>query len=242
MKLRAGTALDVSLMFDETQPALPACRLAMADGAAQLEWSADVIRARLRVSPLAYPPEPGLHGARSRHFEGLHGFLHDSLPEGWGYLLMRKRLAKLGLRLEELSPLDRLALVGRGGRGALAFEPSTTPDGEMGELDLDVLAAEAFAILAGEDSDLADVLARLGGASGGARPKVHVAYDRHGQTVVSHDEAPGLESWIVKFRSPADPIDIGPIEEAYAAMAEAAGLTLSGHRLFPAREGPGYFG
>jgi serine/threonine-protein kinase HipA len=43
------------------------------------------------------------------------------------------------------------------------------------------------------------------------------------------------------YRAPSDPIDIGPIEEAYAGMAEAAGLTVSAHRLLPAKTGPGYF-
>ena len=45
----------------------------------------------------------------------------------------------------------------------------------------------------------------------------------------------------MKFRAPTDPIDVGPIEEAYATMAAAAGLGLSEHRLIRARKGAGYF-
>jgi serine/threonine-protein kinase HipA len=45
----------------------------------------------------------------------------------------------------------------------------------------------------------------------------------------------------VKFRAPNDPVDIGPIEEAYACMAQSAGLNLSAHRLLQAKSGPGYF-
>ena len=37
---------------------------------------------------------------------------------GWGYLVMRRRLAKLGVQIDALSPLNRLALVGDQGRGA----------------------------------------------------------------------------------------------------------------------------
>ena len=82
MKLRPGPPLDVSLAFNEEEP-IETCRLALADGVGQLEWSPSVISQGLRVSPVVYPPEPGLHGARSRHFEGLHGFLYDSLPDAW---------------------------------------------------------------------------------------------------------------------------------------------------------------
>ncbi len=242
MNLAPGTPLSISLAFDPAQPRLPVGRLAIDAGLAQLEWSREVIARKLMVAGLLYPPEVGLQAARGRAFEGLHGFLADSLPEGWGYLLMRKRLAKLSVDIGSLTPLERLALIGDHGRGALVFEPSTTPPEDVETLDLDVLAEQATALLTGEEARLADTLAGLAGGSGGARPKVHVGFDGHGGVSVGEGEiAPGHAAWLVKFRAPADPTDIGPIEEAYAAMAEAAGLTLSAHRLIKARQGPGYF-
>jgi serine/threonine-protein kinase HipA len=242
MRLAPGTPLAARLVFDEDRPALPVGRLAMSGGRAQLEWSPQLIAAPLPVSALLYPPEPGLHPARSPGFEGLHGFLADSLPEGWGYLVMRRRLAKLGVSIESLSPLDRLALVGDHGRGALAYRPATAPPPEVESLDLDALAAGSVAILAGHGDVLADTLAALAGGSGGARPKVHVGVDPEGRVSVSGDEAaPGHEAWIVKFPSTRDLPDIGPVEAAYAAMAVAAGLEMAPCRLLPSRNGPGYF-
>jgi serine/threonine-protein kinase HipA len=239
VKLAPGTPLSVTVAFE---PILPVGRLAMQGGLAQLEWSRDVVTHRLPLGGLLYPPEAGLQAARGRAFEGLHGFLADSLPEGWGYLLMRKRLAKLGIDIATLTPLERLALVGDQGRGALVFEPATTPRERIGSIDLDALAAEATALLTGEEARLADTLAGLAGGSGGARPKVHVGFDGQGGISVGDGELPpGHAAWIVKFRAPQDPIDIGPIEEAYATMAEAAGLTLSPHRLIEAKRGPGWF-
>jgi serine/threonine-protein kinase HipA len=221
---------------------MPAGRVAMDGGLAQLEWSRDVLATRLPVAALYYPPEPGLQAARGRAFEGLQGFLADSLPEGWGRRLMRRRLERLGVDISTLSPLDQLALVGRHGRGALVYEPATTPAEDVETLDLDALAAEAAAILAGEEGTLADTLAALAGGSGGARPKVHVGFNAEGKVSVGEGELPtGFTPWLVKFRAPNDPDDIGPIEEAYADMAEAAGLVMSEHRLIPARQGPGYF-
>jgi serine/threonine-protein kinase HipA len=242
MRLAPGVPLKVALAFDAAKPRLPVARLAMADRVAQLEWEEPVIAAGLPVSPLLYPPERGLQAARSREFEGLHGFMADSLPEGWGQLLMRRRLSKLGVNIDTLTPLERLALVGDQGRGALVFEPATAPPDDIESLDLDELAAASAEILAGEDGALADTLAGLAGASGGARPKIHVGFDGDGAISVSDGEiAPGHEAWIVKFPAKEDPIDIGPIEAAYAAMALAAGLNLSAHRLIPAKAGPGYF-
>jgi serine/threonine-protein kinase HipA len=242
MKLSPGTPLTVALAFDVSQGRLPVARVAFADRKAQLEWATETIAARLAVSPILYPPERGLQAARSREFDGLHGFLADSLPEGWGHLLMRRKLSKIGVNLDALTPLDRLALVGDQGRGALIFEPATTPADDVQSLDLDELAAAAVEILKGEEDALADTLANLAGASGGARPKIHVGFDASGAISVSEGEtAPGHEAWIVKFRANDDPIDIGPIETAYAAMALAAGLDLSPHRLLPAKSGPGYF-
>jgi len=242
MKLAPGTPLSISLAFDPARPRLPVGRLGMDSGLAQLEWSREVIARKLTVAGLLYPPEAGLQAARGRAFEGLHGFLADSLPEGWGYLLMRKRLAKLGMDIAGLTPLERLALIGEHGRGALVFEPSTTPSEDVETLDLDLLADEATALLTGEESRLADTLAGLAGGSGGARPKVHVGFDGLGGVSFGEGEiAPGHAAWLVKFRAPQDPVDIGPIEEAYAVMAQAAGLALSAHRLIQARRGPGYF-
>jgi serine/threonine-protein kinase HipA len=241
MKLAPGRPLSAFLTFDGLLR-LPVARLAMDKGIAQLEWSIEVMDSGLAISPLNYPPEPGLHAASGRTFNGLHGFLSDSLPEQWGYLVLRKRLAKLGIDIASLSPLDLLALVGNQGRGALAFEPATTPPDDATSLDLDALAADSLLLLEGEEAALADTLAKLGGGSGGARPKVHVGFNGKGKVSVGTDEvASGQDAWIIKFRAPSDPIDIGPIEEAYATMAEAAGLSISEHRLIKAKKGSGYF-
>lgn len=240
MRLAPGTPLAVDLALGADR--LPVARLAMAGGLAQLEWTPQAIATQLPISALRYPTELGLQSARTREFEGLHGFLADSLPEGWGYLVMRRRLAKLGVRIETLSPLDRLALVGDRGRGALVYRPATTPAVEVDSLDLDDLAAESAALLAGEGGKLADTLATLAGGSGGARPKVHVGFDAESRVSLGDGEvAAGHEAWIVKFAATTDPPDIGPIEAAYAAMAAAAGLTTAEHRLLPSKSGPGYF-
>ena len=177
MKLAPGTPLAVGLLTDETVAPRSVGRLAIASELAQLEWSAEVIAKSLPIAPLHYPAEPGLHPARSRIFEGLHGFLSDCLPDAWGLLLLKRRLQRMGHRFEDLNAVDRLALVGTKGRGALVFQPDTLGFEASGTIDLDALADESRQVLLGEETELEALLARLGGGSGGARPKVHVAID-----------------------------------------------------------------
>ncbi|WP_375396442.1 type II toxin-antitoxin system HipA family toxin [uncultured Sphingomonas sp.] len=241
MKLAPGTPLQVGLLLDETQPSSPVARLAMADGLAQLEWSADAVAGQRRIDPYLYPAEPGLRAARGHAFDGLHGFLADSLPDAWGQLLMKRRLERLGVRLTTLDAVDRLALVGTGGRGALVYRPVTTPTDHVTAIDLDALAEQSRTLLLGDEGSLVDLLARLGGASGGARPKVHVGFAPDGAISIGEGDAGDHEAWIVKFRATGDPIDIGPVEEAYARMARAAGITMAASRLLPAHGAPGYF-
>ena len=168
MKFAPGHPLSIALQIDTEGPLRPIGRLAWAEGVAQLEWSPEAISAGLPISPLLYPLEPGLHPARSRVFDGLHGFLADSLPDAWGTLLLRRQLQKLGASLTDLNPVDRLALVGRRGRGALVFDPETLPDKNSSTIDLDQLAAESQNVLRGEDGELRsrvetiDIGARIG--------------------------------------------------------------------------------
>lgn len=161
----------------------------MAGGLAQLEWSDPYLAGERRVSPLLYPADRGLLEARGRDFDGLHGFLADSLPDAWGTLLMKRRVERLGTRWDTLDPVDRLALVGEHGRGALVFAPATTPPADAKTLDLTALAEQSHSILLGEDASLGDILALLGGASGGARPKVHVGFAPNGQISIDNGES-----------------------------------------------------
>ena len=244
MKLAPGTPLMIRLLTDEQAPPRAIGRLAMAGGLAQLEWSAEVIAESLAVSPLRYPTEPGLHAASSRTFEGLHGFLSDCLPDAWGMLLLKRRLQSLGHRFEDLNAVDRLALVGARGRGALVFEPEIMAEAIADSIDLDRLSEESRHLLVGEESELDTLLLRLGGGSGGARPKVHIAIAEDGSfqagdELSAADGPRDAKQWIVKFAATNDPVDIGPLEEAYARMARAAQIDMAETKLIPSATGPG---
>lgn len=109
----------------------------------------------------------------------------DSLPDGWGELLVKRYLAKQGINYDRLSPLTKLSLIGENGLGGLNYEPSQFAGGSADLPDFDTLAREVDKILNDENADDLDAVYRLGGSSGGARPKAHLHIDG--------------EEWIVKF-------------------------------------------
>ena len=221
-------------------------RLGYIDRVARFEYDNDFLTAGLEISPVHHRAgiAPGLiRPYDATVFDGLHGVFHDSLPDGWGRLLVDRRARELGIDPATLTPIDRLAWVGDRGIGALSYAPDANAwnEGESA-LDLDRLAADVRNVLAGHVSDVIAELGHLGGSPGGARPKVMVAIDRHDGAV--HGSTPpggDHQHYLVKFRGNEDPEDAANIEQAYADMARAAGVRVPETRLIPGTSGQHYF-
>ena len=79
-----------------------------------------------------------------------------------------------------------------------------------------------------EYSDKLDELYRLGGTSGGARPKI--------MTTIEGEE------WIIKFPAHVDGRNAGKMEYDYSCCARQCGIAMSKARLFPSDKCEGYFG
>jgi len=86
--------------------------------------------------------KPGLIIAKRDPFGGNFGVFDDSLPDGWGNLLLDRYLQEKGIDPYKLSILERLSLIGSTGRGALEYSPdkSIATDDEF--LDFNRLANE----------------------------------------------------------------------------------------------------
>ena len=52
------------------------------------------------------------------------GVFNDSLPDAWGRLLVDRALSSHRIPLIDIGPLDRLALEGVEGMGALIYRPA----------------------------------------------------------------------------------------------------------------------
>lgn len=208
------------------------------------EFDATFLEDPLPLSPFHLKPEPGIHNHPAREFDGVSGLFHDSLPDGWGRLLMDRYFRTQGVDPLRLSALDRLGYIGSRGMGALTYHPpAISPEEDGIVLELGKLAAQAMRILEGSPEEVLPELRIAGGSPGGARPKVLVAYDEASHRIISGtSEIPqGYLALMVKFGTKDDGPDIGPVEYAYALMALAAGITMPPVRLFNAEDGRSYF-
>lgn len=87
------------------------------------EYSAEWLNSGFSISPFELPLRSGVFIAKPRPFDGGFGVFDDCLPDGWGLLILDRYLQRNGVNPRTLSLLDRLALVGSTGRGALEFRP-----------------------------------------------------------------------------------------------------------------------
>lgn len=188
------------------------------------EYDAAWLDRGFSISPFFLPLKSGLATARYEPFDGLFGVFYDSLPDGWGKLLLDRWLRKQGRDPGGISLLDRLSLVGHNGMGALSYEPdqSLKMDGEQQSLDF--YAGEVEKVLADKETDALDELLKTAGSSAGVRPKVMVNIDG--------------KQWLVKFRALNDPADIGSVEYQCSLLAREAGIDMPETRLFHGK----YFG
>lgn len=219
-------------------------RLAWQSRRILFEYTATFIERGLQISPFHLPLKAGVVSGNPAIFDGLMGVFNDSLPDGWGRLLLDRKLTQIGMIPGALTPIDRLAYVGVAGPGALSYQPEYERAPVVATIDLDTLAEDARNVLDGEPSAVLDTLLALGGSSGGARPKIFAACSADRTRLVTGTERlrAGYSHWLIKFRSSTDRPDVGAIEHAYSEMARAAGIDMTPTHLFPARTGAGYFG
>lgn len=208
---------------------------------AYFEYARGFLAKPLPLSPFKLAVSEGAKAAPYQPFGGLHGMFNDSIPDGWGRLLLDRRLRKLNYDFRLLTPLDRLAYVGTNGMGALRYLPAKTfgKSDESG-IDLDWLAKQATAVQEQVDEAEIDRLQEIQGGSAGARPKIVVGLNTKTGKLVADTGIvlpEGFDAWLVKFKADVDPAEIGIEEYAYSLMARAAGVEVPDTRLIATGHG-----
>ncbi|MBA4174146.1 MAG: type II toxin-antitoxin system HipA family toxin [Hyphomicrobium sp.] len=241
MKHRPATLLNV---FLDGRQRRKLGRLAAQGRRILFEYDPTFLATGLQISPFKLPTRSGVMIDDDQVFDGLFGVFNDSLPDGWGRLLLDRAVERLGITRQELTPLDRLAHVGQHGMGALSYEPDLSDsDRAPVVLELDAIARDAATVLKGEEGAVIEKLLKLNGASAGARPKVvaQVSADKkriiHGPAMLPA----GYAHWMIKFPSAQDDAAAGATEYAYSLMARAAGVAMPETHLFTAKK-KRYFG
>ena len=177
------------------------------------EYSTEWLNSGFSISPFELPLRSGVFIAKPRPFDG-------------GFGVLDRYLQRNGVNPQTLSLLDRLALVGSTGRGALEFRPDKSVVSKQEYADFEKLALEAEQILDSDNynGEGIEEFQYRGGSPGGARPKIFTRYD-------------GKE-WLVKFRAKRDSKQIGEDEYCYSLLAKECGIEMPETRLFEDK----YFG
>lgn len=207
--------LRVKVLFRDTS--VGTLQLDPFSGVCVFEYDRAWLSEGFSLSPTELPLQGGLFYADKEKFNGGFAVFEDSLPDGYGLYLLERILNNEGTSLRDLSPLQRLSIVGTSGMGALSYLPVMSGFGRQRELEaleqLDVIQREALRVLSEKSAGDAGVLYYNSGNSGGARPKA-MFRSKDG----SH--------WLVKFRHTYDPVDMGINELLYMETARECGVSI----------------
>lgn len=200
------------------------------NGLIAFEYSDEFIQSGFSISPLSLPLIKKVYVPKDYFtFQGLFGVFNDSLPDGWGRLVVDRYLSSKGIDITKISLLDRLAVISDYGMGALEYKTEyEVIEYDNSNYDLDKLYSDCANLFEDKTVDNIDELFKMAGSSGGARPKVLVRYNN--------------EQWIIKFSSKNDMIDSGLMEYEYNKIAEECGIDVPEYKLFSSKICQGYFG
>ena len=175
-----------------------------------------------------------IFGASEKIYQKLPPFLADSLPDAWGNELFEQWRQQQGIKIGEITPLDKLAFIGKRAMGALEFQPETSNFVSKESLDLKALIDLANQIytqreqahIHPDESLTMQALLAVGTSAGGRQPKAIIAINRETGDIRS-GQIGGLKCYeycILKFgnheRSTAE------LEMAYYEMAVKAGIKM----------------
>lgn len=208
-------------------------------GMPYFEYSREWVENGLDVSPLnASIKRPQnlrpIFGASEKIYQKLPPFIADSLPDSWGNELFEQWRQQQKIMVGDITPLDKLAFIGKRAMGALEFEPETYRFSSVENLNLNSLIAlakrvyterENAHVMPEESLDMQSLLA-VGTSAGGRQPKAIVAINRETREIRS-GQIEGLKNFdycLLKFgtkeRSTAE------LEMVYYEMATRAGISM----------------
>ena len=196
------------------------------------EYAPEALRRGIEHSPRHLRLRAEGYGGFPQHQQRLPGLVADSLPDGWGMLLMDKLFRKQGRTQGNISPLDRLAFIGERGMGALSYVPPDPLQLSPQDLQLLDLAKAAQTLAQGKDSAILKQLVLLGGSPHGSRPKVLVQFNPASGQLSTLDAVGWGLPWLIKFPAQGEHKEVCAIEHVYAELARNCGLEMPATRHF----------
>lgn len=232
---------EIQVLFDTGLTKVPVGILAATDSRVLFEYDPSWIAGGLEFAPFHLPlARNNFSFEQGRLPDRLPGLFADSLPDGWGTLIMDRYFIRQGMDRQRITPIDRLAWLGCEAMGALCYQPSLRTEQVLHEaVQIGAAAREALQLFEGKIADAGRLLTRIGGSPGGARPKALIGIAADGESFVSGNGLmpEGYTHWMVKFSAMRKSASSGfgryegVLEQICLNMAEAAGITTPENRL-----------
>jgi len=220
---------------------------------AYFNYNPEFLRGTLDVAPLVasiHSPisTRAIFGETERIYQKLPPFIADSLPDAWGNQLFEQWRKQSGLSVQSVTPLEKLAFIGKRGMGALEFVPEMERSETPNDVSIKALAdlaekiqteREHIHIETDEQLTLHSLIA-VGTSAGGRQPKGIIAIDKKTGSIRSDqvEASEDCDFCILKFgdrqRSSAE------LEQTYFEMARRAGISMMDSRLMMV-EGTNHF-
>lgn len=202
------------------------------------EYSDEAKKRGLELSSFRLPLEgPRLRRDFPSHQLALPGPVYDSLPDGWGMLLMDRLFRRRNLNPVRIGPLERLAYIGNNAMGAMSFEPVAPEALEPHKhIPIELLASEVQQVLNGDGGAFLQELLLVGGSPQGARPKALIYRDPATEAFTTA-ATEGFEAWLVKFPARQEHPEVCAIEMVYAHCLRLCGIDTPDTRYFRLPDG-----
>lgn len=226
---------EIDVLYDNGQTLSQVGKLATAGIKAVFEYDDLWVKRGIELSPFELPTEKRSFQLDPRRMvASTFGLFADSLPDGWGLLIMDRWFKKRGIEKKDITPIDRLAFLGSCAMGALSYRPPVqdVSSHSIEAVSIGEMAREAFELYEGRIEEAGRLLAQIGGSPGGARPKALVGVSDDFKTFVSGTSSlpEGFSQWFVKFSGMDNRYD-GVLEFIYNQMAKIAGISVPDHIL-----------
>jgi serine/threonine-protein kinase HipA len=221
---------EIDVFYDNGQSVSRVGKLAGSGFTTIFEYEDAWLKRGIELSPFELPTEKRAYQLDLRRMvASTFGLFADSLPDGWGTLIMNRWFAKQGVDKEDITPIDRLAFLGDHAMGALCYRPplQNMSSDHAEAVSIGEMAREAYELYHGRIEDAGRLLAQIGGSPGGARPKALIGISADNSTFVSGTNLlpDGFTHWLVKFSGARNRHE-GVLEFIYNQMAKNAGISV----------------
>lgn len=206
-------------------------------------YNPEFVKRGLNIAPLVAPIDRGITtfwGEDAKIYQKLPSFVADSLPDAWGNQLFDLWRQQNHLSNADITPLDKLAFIGRRGMGALEYQPEVAQGRTPGKIDVRSLADLAERIYSDrekahilpEESITVQSLLTVGTSAGGRQPKAIIAINKETGEIRSGQIGglKGYDYYLLKFGD--SHYSSAELEMTYYEMATKAGIRMMHSELY----------